>query len=149
MDILIIKSNSLKQFRNILQSSKKSPYQRNDEINKNFRPKFFRTTILLYKNELKSVTVPRFTIFLKNSYIILLFVNFTTLPYFASTGEHLVKIWLKSDSLTVWYWARSSNFPQNAKRVSCNLNWNIYIKLKFCTIIKNPTNFASINSKDD
>jgi hypothetical protein len=38
------------------------------------------------------VTVPRFKIFLNNSYIILLFVNFTTLPYFACTGEHLVKI---------------------------------------------------------
>ena len=31
----------------------------------------------------------------------------------AYTGEHLVKIWLKSD----WYWARSSDFPQNAKKV--------------------------------
>ena len=47
--------------------------------------------------QLKSVTVPRFKIFLNNSYIILLFVNFTTLPYFACTGEHLVKILLKSD----------------------------------------------------
>ena len=31
-------------------------------------------------------------IYLNNSYIILLFVNFTTLPYFACTGEYLVKI---------------------------------------------------------
>ena len=52
LDILIIKSNSLKRFRNILQSSKKSPYQRNDEISKNFRTHFFRTTILLYKNDI-------------------------------------------------------------------------------------------------
>jgi hypothetical protein len=52
LDILIIKSNSLKQFRNILQSSKKSPYQRNDEINKNFRTQFFGTTILLFKNDI-------------------------------------------------------------------------------------------------
>jgi hypothetical protein len=50
LDILIIRSNSLKRFRNILQWSKKLPYQRNDEINKNFRTQFFRTTILLYKN---------------------------------------------------------------------------------------------------
>jgi hypothetical protein len=34
LDILIIRSNSLKRFRNILQSSKKSPYQWNDEITK-------------------------------------------------------------------------------------------------------------------
>ena len=46
LDILIM-SNSNKRFRNILQSSKKSPYQRNDEINKNFRTQVFRTTILL------------------------------------------------------------------------------------------------------
>jgi hypothetical protein len=52
LDILKIKSNSLKQFRNILQSSKKSPYQRNDEINKKFGTQFFRTTILLYKNDI-------------------------------------------------------------------------------------------------
>ena len=50
LDILIIRSNSLKRFRNILQWSKKLPYQRNDEINKNFQTQFFRTTILLYKN---------------------------------------------------------------------------------------------------
>jgi hypothetical protein len=51
-------------------------------------------------------------IYLNNSYIILLFVNFTTLPYFACTGEYLVKIWWKSD----WHWARSSDFPQNAQK---------------------------------
>ena len=83
----------------------KSPYQRNEEININFRTQFFRTTILysikmiFHKYnlkpvgaQLKSVTVPQFKIFLNNSYIVLLFVNFTTLPYFACTGEHLVKI---------------------------------------------------------
>ena len=52
LDILIIRCNSHKRFRNILQSSKKSPYQRNDEISKNFRTQFFRTTILLYKNDI-------------------------------------------------------------------------------------------------
>jgi hypothetical protein len=52
LDILIIRSNSHKLFRNILQSSKKLPYQRKDEINKNFRTQFFRTTILLYKNDI-------------------------------------------------------------------------------------------------
>jgi hypothetical protein len=52
LDILIIRSNSHKRFRNILQSSKKSPYQRKDEINKHFRTQFFRTTILLYKNDI-------------------------------------------------------------------------------------------------
>ena len=48
LDILI-RSNSLKRFRNILQTSKKSPYQRNDAINKNLQTQCCRTTILLYK----------------------------------------------------------------------------------------------------
>jgi hypothetical protein len=52
LDILIIRSNSLKRFRNILQSSKKSPFQRNDEIDKKFLTQFFKTTILLYKNDI-------------------------------------------------------------------------------------------------
>jgi hypothetical protein len=50
LDILIIRSNSLKRFRNILQSSNKSPFQQNDEIDKKFLTQFFKTTILLYKN---------------------------------------------------------------------------------------------------
>ena len=75
--------------------------------------------------------VPQFKIALNNSYIILLFVNFTTLPCFANTGEHLVKIWLKSD----WYWARSSNFPQKCQK-GCRV-----------TLIGNYTCSQSINEK--
>jgi hypothetical protein len=83
-----MKSNSLKRFRNTLQSSKKLPYQRNDEINKNFRTQFFieQLFISLYKNDifinisyikpagkqLKTVKVLRFKIFLNNSYILYL-----------------------------------------------------------------------------
>ena len=52
-----------------------------------------------------------------------MYVNFTTIPYCAWTGEYLVKIGCKSD----WFWARSSDFPQNAKRVSCNLNLHITV----------------------
>jgi hypothetical protein len=48
LDILIIRSNSHKRFRNILQSSKKSPYQRNDEINKNFRTRFSWIILTLF-----------------------------------------------------------------------------------------------------
>jgi hypothetical protein len=53
-----------------------------------------------------SEPIPPFTLW-PVPYIILLFVNFTTLPYFAYTGEHLVKIQCSSD------------FPQNAKKGVC------------------------------
>ena len=75
-----------------------------------------------------SQPIPPFTLW-PVPYIILLFVNFTTLPYFAYTGEHLVKIRWKSE----WYWARSSDFPENAKKGVCTLQG---FSLKLCTSLK-------------
>jgi hypothetical protein len=112
LDISIIRSNLLinKLFsKNILQSSKKSPYQRNDEIKINLGTQFFRTTILLYKNDifininLKPVVAKAYNMYrdLRFSWIILtlfyclLIFNFTIFCMHRRTfGENLITIGL-------------------------------------------------------
>jgi hypothetical protein len=63
--------------------------------------------------------IPRLKIFLNNSYIILIIVcQFTTLSYFACTGEHLVKI---VDEGRTDIERTVAIFRKPPKRASCSL----------------------------